>query len=132
MVYWMVAALLIIRGYTIAAFVSILLCVDLNRLSDHWLTHLDPEGHCSLIQRELCVLFISIFLSFLGHEASAVVLFFLGTRQESFRLEWMIVGDQVATSGCFLIAWAAITLMIKGQTRLASGLIFCVVLASVG
>lgn len=89
MFYWMIASLLIMWGQGPAAFILNILCIDYSRLNDTWLTYLDAGGRTIFIRRELCVLSISILLMLLGCKTSAVVLFIMGTRPETFQKDWM-------------------------------------------
>lgn len=89
MLYWMIASLLIIWGQEPAAFILIILCIDHSRLNDTWLTHLNPGGRTTFFRREFCVLSNSILLMLLGCEKSAVFLFIMGTRPQTFQKEWI-------------------------------------------
>lgn len=89
MFYWLMASLLIIWGQGPAAFILLFLCIDLSRLNDTWLTHLDSGGSTIFVRRELCVLSNSILLMLLGCEKSAVFLFTMGTRPQLFQKEWI-------------------------------------------
>lgn len=102
MFHWLMAALLITWGQQIAAFILVILCVDLDRLNDNWLAHMSPAGRSILIRRELCVLFISALLIPLRHEKSAVALFLLGTHPEGLHMMRLAIGYQIATYHGFL------------------------------
>lgn len=85
MFYWIIASLLIVCGQEPLAFSLVIFCIDHGRLNDIWLTYLDAAGRTVLIRREFCVLFNSILLTLWGCEKSAVFLFILGTRPNSFQ-----------------------------------------------
>lgn len=93
MFYWIIASLLIIWGQGPAAFSLAILCIDHSRLSDIWLTCLTTGGRTIFIRREFCVLFNSILLTLWGCEKSAVFLFIIGTRPETFQKGWVFTLD---------------------------------------
>lgn len=117
LVWWLISTLLILMGYKFAAFIPIILCIDLDQQSGNWVAHQFQPYTFLTVRRELCILSISMFLMSYGHDISSLCLLLVGTWLPVAHVAWpwMQIGRYIAPSGHVFIAGAAVALVIQGR-----------------
>lgn len=131
LIYWLISTVLIVKGYDLAAFIPIILCIDNGLVREYWLVAAIKPFIEVVITRDFWVLTISTLLILLGHSTSGLWLLFFCTFLPSgplARLDqyWVMAGVCSTTRGLcgqVFVAAAAVTLLIQGWTWAAGALV---------
>lgn len=127
LIYWLIAAMLIIMGYDLAAFIPIILCVGDGLQHEQWLIGTISPFIKVVITRDFWVLAISTLLILLGNCASGLWLLFFGTLSPEPHLDqyWVTAELRSKTGGLHgrvFVAAAAVMLLVQEWTW-AAGLL---------